>query len=104
MENEKKVEARKYEFRLHLIPEIAYREFNMYTLPEATNEIDIIDLYATQERIDKWKEELIQKIKDCKNPFDITIGDTDQYPVPESEIFEMPEGYVKSELPDDFYF
>ena len=101
-ENEKRVEANKFEFRLRLKDEFEeFKEFNVYTRLFKTHELDIIGVYATPERIAKWKKELIEAIEKCDNPFDISIGDTDRYAVPESEIFELPEGYTKSYWEED---
>ena len=99
---EKMVNARKFQFRLNLKEEFEYfKEFNVHTRMFATHERDIVDVYATPERIKEWKKELIEAIENCENPFDIDIGDTDCYKVPESEIFEMPEGYTKSYWDED---
>ena len=46
--------------------------------------------YFTQERINELKQELIQKIQECENPFDICCVDMDEgYNVTEDMLFDV---------------
>lgn len=92
----KKVLASKFEIVIHLKNEFNYKYVNVHTRHEATTEKDILKLYVTQDKIDEWKQELIKKIQDCKNPFEFYNGDYDGYEIDESEIFELPEDYVRT--------
>ena len=92
----KKVLASKFEIVRRLKPTFDYKSVNVYTRHEATTEKDILKLYITQDKIKEWKQQLIKEILDCENPFEFSNGDYDAYEIPEYEIFEMPEGYVRT--------
>ena len=50
----------------------------------------VIKKYFTQERINELKQELIQKIQECENPFEICCVDTDGgYIVTEEMLFDL---------------
>jgi len=93
-----------YKFRAYL-SENTLEEF-VYTENEATHEKDLKDIYFTKEKIAELKERLIKQIQKSENPFDIYCVDEDCYDkslqlarygkLP--ELFELPNGYVKSEL------
>lgn len=56
---------------------------------DAAEEI-ITKKYFTQERINKLKQELIQKIQECENPFEICCVDMDEgYNVTEDMLFDV---------------
>lgn len=45
--------------------------------------------YFTQERINELKQQLIKKIQECENPFNISCIDRDEYRVREELIFKL---------------
>jgi len=50
----------------------------------------VISSYFTKEKIEELKQELIQKIKDCDNPFVISLVNHDRdYDVSEDELFNV---------------
>lgn len=52
----------------------------------------VIGSYFTKEKIEELKQELIQKIKDCDDPFVISLADHDgNYNVSEEELFNIEE-------------
>lgn len=60
-----------------------------YISPEDQEQI-VQDKYFTQRKIDELKLKLIQRIQECKNPFDIFCYDTDGgYNVTEKELFNL---------------
>ena len=89
------IEAYKYVIHLQLNDAFNKNDIELFSNINYENKDDIKDLYATQERIDKWKEDLIQKIKDCKNPFDINIGYyTEKYIKPTNKVFKAPKKFI----------
>ena len=95
-----------FRFRLQLKEEFIADEITIYTKP--LPELDPIELkenlweeydkqdelvkdkYFTQKRIDEYKLKLIQKIQECKNPFDISCTDRDGgYNVTEDQLFSL---------------
>lgn len=60
-----------------------------YISPENQEQI-VQDKYFTQRKIDELKLKLIQRIQECKNPFDIFCYDTDGgYNITEKELFNL---------------
>lgn len=81
------------------------KDITIYTKPFPSNgfvstdeELDALDAveetimkkYFTQERINELKQELIQKIQECENPFEISCVDRDgDYNVTEDMLFNI---------------
>ncbi len=60
-----------------------------YISPEDQEQI-VQDKYFTQRKIDELKLKLIQRIQECKNPFDIFCYDTDGgYNVTKEQLFSL---------------
>ena len=85
-----------FKFVCYLDNEFCKFEKTIYTTPfsddKTLNErIDIVKQhYFTQEKIKELKEELINKIKNSKNPFDIFCSDVDSgYNVTEEQLFKF---------------
>ena len=89
------IEAEKFEIQLRLKDKLAKDQFDIYSDFNTENLMDLKDFYTTQERIDKWKNKLIEKIKKCKNPFNIDIlyyEETSK--VPKDEVIMAPQKFI----------
>lgn len=83
-------------FRFSIYLGIKMEDITVYTKPfpeyepyELCEQI-VKDKYFTQERINELKENLIKKIRETENPFDIICSDTDSgYNVTEEELFKL---------------
>ena len=105
MKEKKYVDNDVFRFRVSLKRGLEELEFPVYTKPFPEDDIlrdDEFDektrreeelvkeKYFTQQRIDELKLKLIQKIQECKNPFDIYCSDRDGgYNVTEDELFNL---------------
>ena len=72
-------------------PDIWDKDFDesKYISPEDQEQI-VQDKYFTQRKIDELKLKLIQRIQECKNPFDIFCYDTDGgYNVTKDQLFSL---------------
>ena len=96
-------------FRISLKDELELDNINVYTKPfpdlpllgkscteeewykEYNKQEDLVqEKYFTQQKIDELKLKLVQKIQECKNPFNIYCVDRDGgYNVTEDELFNL---------------
>jgi len=83
-------------FRFKINLDIEMEDITVYTKPfpedesyELCKQI-VEDKYFTQERINELKENLIKKIRETENPFDISCTDIDSgYNVTKEELFKL---------------
>ena len=77
-----------FKFSVKLKFEIAHRNVSVYTLVGLYTEESLEKDYFTQERIEELKNEVIQKIKESPNPFEIECIDLDgNYNITEDMLF-----------------
>lgn len=71
-------------------PDIIFRD-ELDFIEEMNRQENLVqEKYFTQEKIDELKLKLIQKIQECKNPFNICCVDRDGgYNVTEDQIFNL---------------
>jgi len=107
--NKEYVDNDVFRFKISLKSELELDDITVYTKPfpdlpllgkEATEEDwykeynkqeDLVqEKYFTQQKIDELKLKLIQKIQECKNPFNICCVDRDGgYNVTEKQLFSL---------------
>ena len=107
--NKKYVDNDVFVFRISLKDELELDKITVYTKPfpdipllgKSCNEEDwykeynkqedlVQEKYFTQQKIDELKLKLIQKIQECKNPFNIYCVDRDGgYNVTEDDLFNL---------------
>ena len=107
--NKEYVDNDVFRFRISLKSELELDDITVYTKPfpdlpllgksyteaEWYKEYDkqdelVQEKYFTQQKIDELKLKLIQKIQECKNPFNICCVDRDGgYNVTEDELFNL---------------
>lgn len=104
MKEKKYVENDVFKFKCALRGYIAVFDVTVFTKPFdndnglsltgwGENEKLVQKKYFTPERINELKLKLIQKIQECKTPFDIYCTDIDGgYNVTEDELFDLEEG------------
>lgn len=79
-----------YKFDVRLSPSFDFDRMSVYVDEGAfeRDEDKVQEAYFTQAKIDELKNELINKIRKCKNPFSIICSDLDGgYNVTEDELF-----------------
>lgn len=109
MTDKKYVDNDVFVFRISLKDELELNDITVYTKPfpdllllgkscteedwykEYNKQEDLVqEKYFTQQKIDELKLKLIQKIQECKNPFNICCVDRDGgYNVTEDELFNL---------------
>ena len=97
--NKEYVDNDVFRFRISLKSELELDDITVYTKPfpdllllgkEATEEDLVQEKYFTQQKIDELKLKLIQKIQECKDPFNICCVDRDGgYNVTEDQLFNL---------------
>lgn len=85
-----------FEFNIRLKRDIVNTEVTIYTSPlklndDYTKQSDLVQSkYFTKEKILELKQELIKKIIECENPFEIECTDYDgDYNVTEEQLFKI---------------
>ena len=92
----KQVPNEGFTYDLYLKPDFLDSRKTVYTKPFETDKSlgyrwgKVVDRYFTKERIEELKQALIQKIKDCDNPFIIAFADHNRdCNVSEEELFNV---------------
>lgn len=105
--NKKYVDNDVFQFRIQVDNDLFGKEITVYTKPfhkfilgelsekewykEYNKQEELVqEKYFTQQKIDELKLKLIQKIQECKNPFNICCVDRDGgYNVTEDQLFNL---------------
>lgn len=97
----KQVQNEGFTYDIYLNPDLWVSRRTVYTKPFSTKPLKrddylnycskkVIGSYFTKEKIEELKQELIQKIKDCDNPFSMTFVDHNRdCNVSEEELFNV---------------